>query len=288
MKVISIAPRGYCKGVIKAVNAVKKANEDPMVMKPIYILGYIVHNKYVIKELKEMGIITLDDRFKSRLELIDNIKSGTVVLSAHGTDPKVKEKLIDRKIPFIDATCVDVETTFSLIKDYSNKGYYIFYIGKHNHPESIAAISLSDNISLVEDTNDIPKGIKMPIFVTNQTTFSKFEIKDLIDKIIKQYPNTVVSEEICNATSLRQSAIIKYNKGVDLCYIVGDPRSNNTRNLAIVSETITKTKTIQIETVKDICPKDLKNVSLVSVSSGASTPNHLTQEVIDYLKNYKS
>ncbi|OQX94106.1 MAG: 4-hydroxy-3-methylbut-2-enyl diphosphate reductase [Tenericutes bacterium 4572_104] len=288
MKVISIAPRGYCKGVVKAVNAVKNAFNDPSVVKPIYILGYIVHNKYVIEELNDMGIITLDDRFKSRIELIDDIEEGTVVLSAHGTNPKVKQKLIEKNIPFIDATCEDVETTFSLIKEYSNKGYYIFYIGKHNHPEAIAAISLSNNISLIEVSNDIPNDIKMPIFVTNQTTFSKFEIKDLIDKIIKQYPNTVVSEEICNATSLRQSAIIKYNKGVDLCYIVGDPRSNNTRNLAIISETITKTKTIQIETVKDISSKDLENVKVVSVSSGASTPNHLTQEVIDYLKNYRT
>ncbi len=288
MKVISIAPRGYCKGVVKAINAVKKAYNDPSVIKPIYILGYIVHNKYVIKELNEMGIITLDDRFKSRLELIDNIKEGTIVLSAHGTDPKVKQKLIEKNIPFIDATCEDVESTFALIKKYSSKGYHIFYVGKHNHPEAIAAISLADNITLIENTIDIPKGIDLPIFVTNQTTFSQFEIKNIIDDIIEIYPNTIVSEEICNATSLRQNAIIKYNKGVDLCIIVGDPRSNNTRNLAIISETITKTKTIQIETVKDISPNDLENVKVVSVSSGASTPNHLTQEVIDYLKNYRT
>lgn len=286
MKVISITPRGYCKGVVKAIEAVKNAYNDPNTIKPIYVLGYIVHNKYVIKELEELGIITLDDRKNTRIELVESIDQGTVVLSAHGTDPLVKEKLIEKNIPFIDATCEDVEKTFDLIKKYSKEGYFVFYIGKKNHPEANAALSLTKNILLIENINDIPLNIKKPIFVTNQTTFSFIEIESIIDKIINRYPNTLVSEEICSATRLRQKAIIDNNKSVDLCYIVGDPRSNNTKNLALISRNLTNTKTIQIETYKDIVDSDLVNVRTVSVSSGASTPTYLTNEVIEYLKNY--
>lgn len=286
MKVIAITPRGFCKGVTKAINAVKKAVNSNETKKPIYVLGYIVHNSYVVNELTDLGVITLDDRKTSRLELVDSINKGTVILSAHGTDPLVIEKLKEKNIDYIDATCEDVEKTFKLIKEQANKGYHIFYIGKDKHPEANAAISLVKDISLVEHIDDIPKDITKPIFVTNQTTFSMIEIKDIIDEIIKIYPNTLVSEEICNATRLRQTAIINTNKDVDICYIVGDPRSNNSKNLAYISQTVANTKTKLIQSVNDINPLDLKNIDVVSVSSGASTPNYLTKEVIDFLKNY--
>ncbi len=286
MKVIRITPQGYCKGVVKAIDAVKKAIESTKTMKPIYVLGYIVHNKSVIDELTSLGVITLDDSKKTRLELVDDVSSGTVILSAHGTDPLVKLRLREKGIPFIDATCEDVEKTFALIRAHASKGYHILYIGKANHPEANAAMSLATDISLIETSNDIPKHIMKPIFVTNQTTFSLMEIHDIIDDIISMYPNTLISEEICNATRLRQTAIITYNKDVDLCYIVGDTRSNNTKNLAIISQNITNTKTILIESVEDILESDLKGISTVSVSSGASTPKYLTKKVIEYLKNY--
>ena len=287
MKVISITPRGYCKGVIKAIRAVKNAINNPEIKKPIYVLGYIVHNKYVVNELKDLGVITLDDTKTSRIDLIDEITDGTVVLSAHGTDPTVKVKLKEKNIPFIDATCEDVQKTFDLIKQHDNLGYFTIYIGKRNHPEAIAAISLSKKIVLVETIDDIPNNIKGPVFVTNQTTFSFIEIEHIIDKIISIYPNTLISEEICSATSQRQSAIIEYNKDVELCYIVGDPRSNNSKNLAIISRNLTNTKTFLIESVSDIDENDLIDISTVSVSSGASTPKYLTNKVIEFLKNYK-
>ena len=286
MKVISITPRGFCKGVNKAIKAVKEAINSTTTTKPIYVLGYIVHNRYVVDELSQLGVITLDDTKKTRLELVEDINDGTVILSAHGTNPLVKKRLIEKGIDYVDATCEDVEKTFKLITEYSKLGYHIFYIGKKNHPEANAAISLTDSVNLIEKIDDIPKDIKKPIFVTNQTTFSTIEIKDIINKIIDIYPKTYVSEEICNATRLRQSAIINYNKGIDLCYIVGDPRSNNSKNLVYISENFTNTKTKLIQSVHDILESDLKNVESVSVSSGASTPNYLTKEVIEFLKKH--
>lgn len=286
MKVVSITPRGFCKGVVNAIKAVKDAVNNPNTKQPIYVLGYIVHNRFVVNELTDLGVITLDDTKTDRLALLDRINEGTVILSAHGTNPKVIDKLKEKKLDYIDATCEDVETTFRLIKKYVERGYHIFYIGKKDHPEANAALSLAKNITLVEHIYDIPKDLKKPIFVTNQTTFSTIEIKDIIDQIINEYPNTVISEEICNATRLRQTAIIKYNQNIDLCYIVGDTRSNNTKNLAYISESITKTKTKLIQSVTDINPTDLENIAHVSVSSGASTPSYLTKAVIDFLKNY--
>ncbi|MBI9009730.1 MAG: 4-hydroxy-3-methylbut-2-enyl diphosphate reductase [Tenericutes bacterium] len=286
MKVISINPRGFCKGVNKAIKAVRAAVNSTTTKKPIYVIGYIVHNRFVVNELTDLGVITLDDTVKTRLELVEEINSGTVILSAHGTNPLVKERLIEKNIDFIDATCEDVEKTFQLIKEYAAKGHHIFYIGKKNHPEANAAMSLTKDVTLIETIEDIPENILENIFVTNQTTFSTLEIKGIIDKIIENYPNTLVSEEICNATRLRQKAIIDTNKDVDLCYIVGDPRSNNSKNLVYISESFTNTKTLLIQSVADILEIDLLNIKTVSVSSGASTPNYLTKEVIEFLKNY--
>ena len=145
---------------------------------------------------------------------------------------------------------------------------------------------MAQEISLVESIDDIPSNIKKPVFVTNQTTFSFMEIEPIIDSIIQLYPDTLISEEICNATRMRQTAIIEHNLGVDLCYTVGDPRSYNTRHLVLISQNYTKTRTLMIETKADIDVNDLINVKTVSVSSGASTPAYLTNEVIEFLKNY--
>ncbi|MCF7923534.1 MAG: 4-hydroxy-3-methylbut-2-enyl diphosphate reductase [Candidatus Izimaplasma sp.] len=287
MIVKNIRPRGFCKGVYFAVEKVKEvliSNQHP---RPIYILGYIVHNKFVVDELKALGAITLDDLSKSRLELIDEIDSGTIIISAHGTPIEVVQKIKSKDLNLVDATCKDVYITHDLINKYLVSGYDVIYIGKKNHPETNASLSLGKNIYLLETLSDL-KNIQTekPIFVTNQTTFSIKDILPIHKAIKEKFPDAIITEEICNATRLRQNAIIKANKDVDLCYIVGDFRSNNSRNLVKISEMFTNTKSILIQSVKDIDIKDLKNVHKVSVSSGASTPEYLTNEVIEFLENY--
>ncbi len=286
MIVKKITPRGFCKGVYNAVNIVKKSLEDQTLPRPIYVLGFIVHNKSVVEELKELGAITLDDRLTSRLDLIKDITQGTIILSAHGTDEAVKERILNNGLTLIDATCNDVYKTHDSIKEYLEKGYNIIYIGKMNHPETNASLSISPKVTLaetIEDLNNIR--ISEPIFVTNQTTFSINDITPIHNKIKELYQEVIITEEICNATRFRQNAIIEGNKDVDFCYIVGDPRSNNSKNLVKISIEITNTPTKLIESVKDIDLKDLLGVKTISVSSGASTPNRLTQEVIEYLQN---
>lgn len=286
MIVKKITPRGFCKGVYNAVNIVKKSLEDQTLPRPIYVLGFIVHNKSVVEELKELGAITLDDRLTSRLDLIKDITQGTIILSAHGTDEAVKERILNNGLTLIDATCNDVYKTHDSIKEYLEKGYNIIYIGKMNHPETNASLSISPKVTLVETIEDLNNiRISEPIFVTNQTTFSINDITPIHNKIKELYQEVIITEEICNATRFRQNAIIEGNKDVDFCYIVGDPRSNNSKNLVKISIEITNTPTKLIESVKDIDLKDLLGVKTISVSSGASTPNRLTQEVIEYLQN---
>lgn len=288
MIVKDIRPRGFCKGVHFAIEKVKDVLESNSYPKPIYILGYIVHNKHVVDELTALGAITLDDKDKSRLDLIDEIDQGTVIISAHGTPLAVIEKIKEKSLTLVDATCQDVYVTHDLIKAYLKKDYQIIYIGKKHHPETNASLSLGDSVHLVEHVEDALKiDIKEPIFVTNQTTFSIKDIFDIHMALKSRFDDIIITEEICNATRIRQNAIIKANKDVDLCYIVGDQRSNNSRNLVKLSIELTKTKTFLIESVADINDGDLMGVKTVTVSSGASTPEHLTKSVIEYLKNWK-
>lgn len=289
MIVKKITPQGFCKGVYNAIELVKQSLKDSSLPRPIYVLGLIVHNKHVVEDLTYLGAITLDDKLKDRYELIKDITEGTIILSAHGTDESVKAKILENGLTLIDATCSDVYKTHESIKEHLNKGYNVIYIGKRNHPETNASLSISSKVTLIETLKDLEEiKLKEPIFVTNQTTFSMNDILPIHQKIQELYSNVIISEEICNATRYRQKAIIDGNKGVDLCYIVGDPRSNNTRNLAKISQELTKTRTILIESVKDISPKDLLGVEIVSVSSGASTPKYLTDQVIEYLENFEN
>jgi 4-hydroxy-3-methylbut-2-enyl diphosphate reductase len=288
MIVKDIRPRGFCKGVHFAIEKVKQVLASDQYPKPIYILGYIVHNKHVVDELTNLGAITLDDKNQSRLALIETISSGTIVISAHGTPIDVIDKIKQKGLTLVDATCQDVYVTHDLIKAYLKKDYQVIYIGKKNHPETNASLSLGPSVHLVETLDDVSDlDLEEPIFVTNQTTFSIKDIFDIHLALKDRYKDIVITEEICNATRIRQNAIIKANEDVDLCYIVGDPRSNNSKNLAKLSRQMTHTKTFLIQSVEDINPKDLENVQTVSVSSGASTPEYLTKAVIEYLKNWK-
>lgn len=289
MIVEDIRPRGFCKGVHFAIEKVKEVLKSDAYPKPVYVLGFIVHNKYVVDELSELGAITLDDKNKSRLELVDEIDSGTIVISAHGTPIDVIEKIKSKNITLVDATCQDVYTTHDLIKAYLKNSYNVIYIGKKNHPETNASLSLGDHVYLLENPEDVEDlKIKEPIFVTNQTTFSIKDIFNIHQALKKKYNDIIITEEICNATRIRQNAIIKANEDADLCYIVGDPRSNNSKNLAKISENFTQTKTFLIQSLKDINVSDLKGVKKVTVSSGASTPEYLTKEVVSFLKSYAS
>jgi 4-hydroxy-3-methylbut-2-enyl diphosphate reductase len=289
VKVVSISPRGYCPGVVNAINTVNRVIRDPEYPRPIYLLGMIVHNQQVMDRFQEKGVIALEDNGLTRMQMLDSIQTGTVIITAHGVGDDVFVKIREKGLRFVDATCKEVYKTHDLVKKYLLSGYQVVYLGKANHPETEGILSLDPTILLVEDERDARKLIKTkkPVFVTNQTTLSIKEIEPIVAIIKTQFPYAMIAEEICSSTRVRQEAILKMNQGVDLCIVVGDPRSNNTASLVKISREGTHTRTHRISSVRELTPELLKNVQTVSVTSGASTPTEITNAVIRFLENYQ-
>jgi len=286
MQVTKIRPQGFCKGVVRAI----KIAEDTALQypdTPIYILGMIVHNRFVVDSLDKLGIKTLNDKNKSRLELLDEIETGVVILTAHGTSDEVKIKAESKGLIVIDATCLDVEKTKLLIIDKLKNDFDIAYIGKQNHPEAEAMISIFPQrvhlISSYEDATNF--NIQNDnIFITNQTTMSLLEVEDWIANIVERYPNAEIQQEICAATRMRQEAIMKLNDDFDAIFVVGDPNSNNTQKLADIAKNICFEKVFTVESVADIQDMNLSGLNNVAITSGASTPTYLTDDIILYLE----
>ncbi len=284
MEIRKVIPSGYCKGVVNAIRLAKQTRIDNPEDK-IYVLGMLVHNSYVSEELSALGIITLDDSRKSKEELLDEINEGIIIFTAHGISEKIKNKAIAKGLRYVDASCVDVLKTQSIIKEKLQDGYDVIYFGKRKHPEAEAVISISDKIHLVTDQNDLEDLVidNDKIFLTNQTTMSYLELKDLIASAQQKYPDIIIQKEICNATSSRQEAIYKL-QDCDLLFVVGDIKSNNTNKLVEVGKQSGIKKVLLIQNYKDINEDDLKDVNRIYVTAGASTPPLLINEVIDHLK----
>lgn len=287
MKVIRISPRGYCYGVVDAMVLARQAAKDPSLPRPIYILGMIVHNKHVTDAFEEEGIITLDG--KSRLDIIRNIESGTVIYTAHGVSPEVRRIAHEKGLMEIDATCPDVTKTHDLIREKEKEGYVVIYIGKKGHPEPEGAIGIAPHaVHLIENTKDIDNLVidSDKILITNQTTMSQWDVAEIIKQLLVKYPNAIVHKEICLATQVRQEAVAEQAKECDLVLVVGDPKSNNSNRLAQVSKEIAGTNAYRIADVTEIELEWLKGVNVVGITSGASTPTPITKEVITFLEQY--
>ena len=282
MEIKRVVPSGYCKGVVNAINIVKKTKEQ-YPNENIYILGMIVHNSYVSKQMEDLGVITLEDPNLSKEELLDTIDKGVVIFTAHGISDKIKQKALDKGLICVDASCIDVLKNKDLIKSYLDKGYDVVYFGKKKHPEAEAILSLSNNIHLVSNISDIDNlNISNDnLFITNQTTMSYLEVEDMLKLIKDKYPTCIIQKEICNANSSRQLAITNIKDG-DVLYVVGDVKSNNTNKLKEIGSKYFK-KVFLISNYKEINKKDLVNENKIYVTAGASTPPILIDEVIDYL-----
>ncbi len=287
MEVIKISPRGYCYGVVDAMVIARNAAMDKSLPRPIYILGMIVHNKHVTDAFEEEGIITLDG--KNRKDLLEDIDSGTVIFTAHGVSPEVKQLARDKGLVVLDATCPDVTKTHDLIRTVRDQGYHVVYIGKKGHPEPEGAVGIApDIVHLVQTEQDV-RNLQIDsdkIIVTNQTTMSQWDVADIMELVQKKYPHAEMHREICMATQVRQEAVAEQAKDADLTLVVGDPRSNNSNRLAQVSEEVAGTKAYRIADVTEIDLEWLEGVEKVAVTAGASTPTPITKEVINFLSNY--
>ena len=287
MDVLKITPRGYCYGVVDAMVLARQTARNLNLPRPIYILGMIVHNRHVTEAFEEEGIISLDG--ENRLELLEKIDKGTVIFTAHGVSPEVRRRAREKGLTVVDATCPDVTKTHDLIRAKAAEGYEIIYIGKKGHPEPEGAVGVAPGrVHLIEKPEEIENlsVASDKIVITNQTTMSQWDVKDIVNRLIERFPSAEIHNEICLATQLRQEAVAEQGKQCDLVIVVGDPRSNNTNRLVQVAEEIAGTKAVRVADVTEIRPEWLLHVRKVGVTSGASTPTPITKEVIAYLEQF--
>ena len=290
MKVVSITPRGFCYGVVDALEIAKKVAADPATPRPIYVLGQLVHNRHLVERLDKYGIISLENT-DSRLDLLDSIDHGTVVFTAHGVSPEVKAKARAKGLNCVDTTCPDVDRTHILIRRLVADGYDILYIGRKGHPEPEGAIGEApDHVFLIEDTADID-ALQLTqtekIAVTTQTTLSRWDTASMVDEICLRYPDAQVHLEICQATQLRQEAAVSQSGSADVVFVVGDRHSSNSNRLVDVVAKQAGRPVHLIDNVADITPAMLEGARTVAVTAGSSTPSDITREVIRYLQTYE-
>jgi 4-hydroxy-3-methylbut-2-enyl diphosphate reductase len=291
MEVIKISPRGYCYGVVDALQIVRQTAKNLDVPRPIYVIGQIVHNRHAIEELTNLGVITLDG--PDRVTILNQVTEGTVIFTAHGVSPLVKQRAQEHGLYCIDATCPDVTVTHDLVHDLVKKGYYVLYIGKKGHPEPEGVLGeVPGHISLIEDEADVDALVLTPaqqekLAVSTQTTLSQWDTRRVIRYIKDRYPQSEVHIDICAATQQRQEAVVAQAKEADLTIVVGDPRSNNTNRLVQVSEELAGVPAVRIEDLSQLQPEWLKGKQRVAVTAGASTPSQLTREVIRFLEQYQ-
>ena len=283
MEVQAITPRGYCKGVVRAIDMARKARNAKQ---PVVILGMIVHNQYIVDALEKMGIRTVDHPDRTRLELLDEIEEGTVIITAHGAGEQVFAKAREKGLHVIDASCLDVIKTHDLIRARLRGGFEILYIGKKGHPEAEGAVSIDEEkVHLISGREDF--GTLDPnkrYVITNQTTMSLYDVQDLCDYARQTLAHVTVEKETCAATKVRQEAIRHMDRDVDVAVIVGDPRSNNTRKLASIASDGREVH--MIGSLDDLDVSVLRGKRKAAVSSGASTPPYLTDQVIAFLEQY--
>ena len=281
MKVIRLEPYGYCAGVENAINIAletKKNNAD----RNVCVLGMLVHNQDALQTLTKNGIKTIYQEGKTLEELVDLIPDNSIViLTAHGHSKEIEDKILDRHLEFVDATCPFVKQSMGVILHSSVKGKDIFYIGKKGHPEASASISISDKVHLIDFSNPIiPNIASDEPLVISQTTFSKKEVEHIVNSIKEKYPKAIIKNGVCHASDLRQSAIENLDEDVDLIYVVGGKNSNNTQTLLrIAKNKFPNAKVIPIEKDLEIKRRDLEGLSLIAISSGASTPKEVTNRV---------
>ena len=274
---------GFCYGVKNAVEKSEKALENE---KPIYCLGEIVHNKNVVKDLENKGIIFIDD-------LKQNLEKRKTIIRAHGIAKEVYTQADKMEIDLIDLTCPKVLKIHKIVSEYNEKEYYIFLVGSKKHPEIIGTASFcGDDVSIIENIDDInisidnfKKSNRKKLAIVVQTTFSlqKFtEITESIKKKFKNFENIEVVNTICNATKIRQEETEELSKKVDCMIIVGGKNSSNTKKLYEISKKNCN-NTICVE--EEIDKGVLKQGNIVGIMAGASTPQCSINSVIELVKN---
>ena len=283
IKILLSAPRGFCAGVERAIEIVEKALNKYGA--PVYVRHEIVHNKFVVDDLKKKGAI-----FVEELEEIED-KTRPVIFSAHGVPKKVPKDAKDYKMTFVDATCPLVSKVHREAENLYKSGYHLILIGHQNHPEVIGTMGQlpKGSIDLIQNEDEAKnyefKKDKNLAFVT-QTTLSVDDTKDIINILKERFPGIREphKEDICYATTNRQMAVKNIAKQCDMFFVIGSRNSSNSVRLVEVAKKSGCLNSQLIHSQSEI-PYDLiKNSNTIGVSSGASAPEILVENFIENLK----
>ena len=283
IKILLAAPRGFCAGVDRAIEIVKKSINKYGA--PVYVRHEIVHNKHVVESLKKIGAI-----FVEELSEI-NDKTRPVIFSAHGVPKAVPEEANNLKMEYIDATCPLVSKVHREAENLYKNGSHIILIGHKNHPEVIGTMGQipKDGISLIESIEDVEKyknkDKKNLAFVT-QTTLSVDDTKEIISALKKKFPEIKEpkKEDICYATTNRQAAVKKIAEKCDMFFVIGSRNSSNSLRLVEVAKNSGCKNSRLIHSESTIPLNEIENYKTIGVSSGASAPEILVDNFIKSLK----
>lgn len=276
-----LKPRGFCAGVVRAIDIVRIALDafGP----PIYVRKEIVHNRYVVEELKAKGAIFVDE--------VDEVPDGQrLIYSAHGVAPSVREASKLRNLKVIDATCPLVTKVHVEAVKYAKGGYSIILIGHRDHDEVIGTMGEAPDVTQVVGGADEVEKLEVPdpsrVAYITQTTLSLDETKDVIAALRKKFPliEGPHAQDICYATQNRQTAVKDVAHLTELLLVVGSENSSNSNLLVQVSK-IRGTASYLIDTAADIKTEWLDGVNTVALTAGASAPEVLVEQVVELLRN---
>jgi len=284
LKILLASPRGFCAGVDRAIEIVNKALNKHG--KPVYVRHEIVHNEQVVEDLKKRGAIFVEE--------ISDIKDTTrpVIFSAHGVPKKVPEEAKLKNLSYIDATCPLVSKVHRESEQLFKNGFDIILIGHKNHPEVIGTMGQlpKGSIKLVETLEDVKslniKDFKKPLAYITQTTLSVDDTAEIIFFLKNKFPNVKgpIKEDICYATTNRQSAVKKIAPDCEMIFIIGSRNSSNSARLVEVAKKAGCTNSELIHSDKKLPIEQIKKCKKIGISSGASAPEQLVQNLINEIK----
>ncbi|MBH44838.1 MAG: 4-hydroxy-3-methylbut-2-enyl diphosphate reductase [Gammaproteobacteria bacterium] len=277
-------PRGFCAGVERAVDIVNRALT--LFDEPIYVKHEVVHNKYVIQDMKKRGVTFIED--------IDDVPKGSILIfSAHGVSIDIKNKAEEKKLKIFDATCPLVTKVHMEVHKYASENRDVILIGHKGHPEIEGTmgqyISHTGTIYLVENENQIDNITtknKKIAYVT-QTTLSVDDTKKIINKIKKRFPKIIgpSKDDICYATQNRQDAVKEILKSCDCLIVVGSKNSSNSRRLTELAEK-RNIPTYLVDNKYDLEINKIKRMNTIGITAGASAPEILINEILQYLEDF--